>query len=43
MSCLGACGMAPVMQLNEKLYGMLTPAKVEKMIDDIIAKEKSHE
>ena len=43
VSCLGACGMAPVMQLNEKLYGMLTPAKVEKMIDDIIAKEKIHE
>lgn len=39
VSCLGACGMAPVMQVNEKLYGLMTQAKLEKLIDDIIAQE----
>jgi NADH-quinone oxidoreductase subunit E len=39
VSCLGACGMAPVMQVNEKLYGLMTQAKLEKLIDNIIASE----
>jgi NADH:ubiquinone oxidoreductase subunit E len=31
--------MAPVMQVNEKLYGLMTQAKLEKLIDNIIASE----
>ena len=41
VSCLGACGMAPVMQVNEKLYGLMTQAKLEKLIDDIKAQESA--
>ena len=32
--CLGCCGLAPVMTINEDVYGKLTPA----MIKDILAK-----
>ena len=32
--CIGACGLAPVMTINEEVYGRL---KVED-IDDILAK-----
>lgn len=32
--CLGACGLAPVMMINDDVYGALTPDK----IPDIIAK-----
>ncbi|MBO5772477.1 MAG: NAD(P)H-dependent oxidoreductase subunit E [Clostridia bacterium] len=34
VSCLGACGLAPVLTVNEDVYGRLT----EKDIDGIIAK-----
>jgi NADH-quinone oxidoreductase subunit E len=33
-ACLGACDLAPVMMVDEELYGNLTPPKV----DDILAK-----
>ena len=26
--CLGACGLAPVMMINEDVYGALTPDKI---------------
>ncbi len=32
--CLGCCGLAPVMTINEDVYGKLTP----EMIPDILAK-----
>ena len=32
--CLGCCGLAPVMTINEDVYGKLTPS----MIPDILAK-----
>ncbi len=32
--CIGACGLAPVMMINEDVYGRLTP----DMIPDILAK-----
>lgn len=42
VSCLGACGLAPVMVVNEEVYGQCTPQKVNKIIDDIIEKEKNN-
>ena len=39
VSCLGACGLAPVMMINEDTYGSLTPEKVVKILRDIKAKE----
>lgn len=32
--CIGACGLAPVLTVNEDVYGRLTP----DMLDDILAK-----
>ncbi len=34
-ACLGVCGNAPVMMINEDVYADLTDEKVEKIIADI--------
>ncbi|NLA44695.1 MAG: NADH-quinone oxidoreductase subunit NuoE [Candidatus Cloacimonetes bacterium] len=34
-TCLGVCGNAPVMMINEDVYGDLTEEKVEEIIDKI--------
>lgn len=39
VSCLGACGLAPVMVLDETVHGQITPAQAVKLIDDILAAE----
>lgn len=41
VSCLGACGLAPVMLVNEDVYGGLTPDKIGGIIDKIMEKEES--
>jgi NADH-quinone oxidoreductase subunit E/NADP-reducing hydrogenase subunit HndA len=33
--CLGTCGLAPVMMIDEKIYGGLTPKKAVGIIQDI--------
>ena len=30
--CLGACGLAPVMKVNDEVFGKLTPDKVSKIL-----------
>ncbi len=35
VSCLGACGLAPVMTLNDKVYPSMTPDKAVDIIDGI--------
>ncbi|MCG0276261.1 MAG: NADH-quinone oxidoreductase subunit NuoE [Thermosediminibacteraceae bacterium] len=40
VSCLGACGLAPVMVVNEKVHGNVTPEKAEQIIEEIIKKER---
>ena len=37
--CVGACGLAPVMMIDEEVYGKLTPAEVHKIIANYMAKE----
>ena len=32
-SCLGTCGVAPSMMLNEEMFGNLTPEKVDSILD----------
>ncbi|MGC9383288.1 MAG: NAD(P)H-dependent oxidoreductase subunit E [Kosmotogaceae bacterium] len=39
-SCLGLCGVSPVMLINDEAYGNLTPEKIEKIIDKIIEEER---
>ena len=31
--CVGACGLAPVMMINDDVYGRLTPDKVKEILD----------
>ena len=35
VSCLGACGLAPVMMINETVYPAMTPEKVKTAIAEI--------
>lgn len=39
VSCLGACGLAPVMVIDETVHGQITPAQAVKLLDEIIAAE----
>lgn len=40
VSCLGACGLAPVMVINEKVYPQMTQDAVKIIINTIIKEEK---
>ena len=40
VACLGACGLAPVVVINEEVHGQMTPAAAVKMIDEIEEREK---
>lgn len=35
VECLGACGNAPVMQINTEFYEFLTPGKIDKILDNL--------
>lgn len=39
VSCLGACGLAPVMTINDKVYGQVTPERAVQLVETIIAEE----
>lgn len=39
VSCLGACGLAPVCTVNDVVHPAMTTAKVHEIIDEIRAKE----
>lgn len=43
VSCLGACGLAPVMTINDKVYPKMTPKKAEEIIDQIRIQETGEE
>jgi NADH-quinone oxidoreductase subunit E len=32
VACIGACGLAPVMQINEDTHGRLTPEKISLIL-----------
>ncbi len=42
VSCLGACGLAPVVVINDDVYGQLTAAKGVSLIDEIRTKEQDN-
>ena len=39
--CVGACGLAPVVTVNDKVHGHLKPEDITKMIADIKAAEQN--
>ena len=41
VACLGACGLAPVVVVNDKVYGSMTPEKTVQLIRGIIASEEA--
>lgn len=41
VSCLGACGLAPVLLINEDVHGQVTPDKVVQLIDAVIKEEEA--
>lgn len=43
VSCLGACGLAPVMMINEKVHGRLTTDQAAEIVTDIKNREKGNE
>jgi NADH-quinone oxidoreductase subunit E len=32
VSCLGACGLAPVLTVNDKVYAAMTPGKASELL-----------
>lgn len=39
VACLGACGLAPVVVIDDQVHGQMTPEASVKLIEEIIAKE----
>ena len=39
--CLGACGLAPVMVVNDEVYGQCTPERAVEIVEKIMADEKA--
>jgi NADH-quinone oxidoreductase subunit E len=43
VSCLGACGLAPVIVINDEVYGQMTPVKAIALVDELMHKEAAHD
>jgi len=43
VSCLGACGLAPVIVINDEVHGQMTPVKAVALVDEIFKKEAAHD
>jgi len=41
VACLGACGLAPVVVVDDQVHGQMTPESGVKLVEEIIAKEQS--
>jgi len=41
VACLGACGLAPVIVLDEQVHGQITPERALALVDEIKAQEAS--
>jgi NADH-quinone oxidoreductase subunit E len=42
VSCLGACGLAPVLVVDEEVYGQVKPEQALAIIDRIDAEEREN-
>lgn len=40
VSCLGACGIAPVMLINDKVFGQVTPEQAISEVNKLMVNEK---
>mgnify|MGYP005839693261 CR=1 FL=1 len=41
VACLGACGLAPVVVIDDQVHGQVTPDTAVKLLEDIIAREEA--
>jgi NADH-quinone oxidoreductase subunit E len=39
VACLGACGLAPVLVIDDQVHGQVTPESAVKLVEDIMTKE----
>lgn len=39
VSCLGACGLAPVVTINDEVYGQMTPEAITLIIDKLLERD----
>ena len=39
VACLGACGLAPVLVIDDQVHGQMTPDSAVKLIEEIMARE----
>ena len=39
--CIGACGLAPVLMIDEEVYGKMTTQKLSKVLDEIIKESEA--
>jgi NADH-quinone oxidoreductase subunit E len=42
VACLGACGLAPVVVIDDKVHGLMTPESALALIEDIKKEESLH-
>lgn len=40
VACLGACGLAPVVVIDDQVFGQMTPEGTVALIDEIVAREE---
>ena len=43
VACLGACGLAPVVVINDQVHGQMTPESAVKLVEAIITQEAANE
>ena len=41
VACLGACGLAPVVVVDDHVHGQMTPEGGVKLVEEVIAREQS--
>ena len=42
IACLGCCTLAPVVQIDEKIYGHVQPGKVNEIVEDFLTASPNH-
>lgn len=43
IACLGCCTLAPVVQIDDKIYGHVLPGKVNEVIEDFLTTQEKNE
>ncbi|MHB8997724.1 MAG: NADH-quinone oxidoreductase subunit NuoE family protein [Armatimonadota bacterium] len=41
VACLGACGLAPVMVINDEVHGLMNPDAAVALVEEIITREEA--